>query len=208
MYQVGLTGGIGSGKSKVAELLGQWGAAVIDTDVIAHELTAPGGDAIEPIRQTFGSQVIAPDGSLNRAAMREQVFANPGQLKQLEAILHPMIGSVTRQRAQQAQGCYLLYVVPLLVESGHWRDRLDRICVVDCDPETQIRRVQARSGLTRPAIERIMQSQAGRQTRLEAATDVIVNDGQTSLPELVQRTRALHEAWCRAAAELQPGGQG
>lgn len=202
MFQVGLTGGIGSGKSKVADLLAQWGAAVVDTDAIAHELTAPGGQAMEPIRQAFGDQVVAPDGSLNRAVMREQVFANPQARKTLEAILHPMIGSVTRQRAQQAQGCYLVYVVPLLVESGNWRDRLDRICVVDCDPETQIQRVQARSGLTREAVERIMKAQASRQTRLQAATDVIVNDGSTSLDLLVQRTQAMHQAWCQAAAAV------
>lgn len=202
MFQVGLTGGIGSGKSKVADLLAQWGAAVVDTDAIAHELTAPGGQAMEPIRQAFGDQAVAPDGSLNRAVMREQVFANPQARKTLEAILHPMIGSVTRQRAQQAQGCYLVYVVPLLVESGNWRDRLDRICVVDCDPETQIQRVQARSGLTREAVERIMKAQASRQTRLQAATDVIVNDGSTSLDLLVQRTQAMHQAWCQAAAAV------
>lgn len=199
MYEIGLTGGIGSGKSKVADLLQQWGAAVIDTDAIAHELTAPGGAAIEPIRQAFGDQVIAPDGSLNRAAMREQVFANPDARRRLEAILHPMIGSVTRQRAQQAQGCYLVYVVPLLVESGSWRNRVQRVCVVDCDPETQIQRVQARSGLTREAVQRIMQAQASREQRLQAATDIIVNDGATSLNDLVQRTQYLHQQWCKLA---------
>lgn len=199
MYEIGLTGGIGSGKSKVADLLQEWGAAIIDTDAIAHTLTAPGGAAIEPIRQTFGDQVIAADGSMNRAAMRELVFANPETRRQLEAILHPMIGSVTRQRARQAQGCYLVYVVPLLVESGTWVDRVDRVCVVDCDPETQIQRVQARSGLTREAVQRIMQAQASRQQRLQAATDIIVNDGATSLNDLVQRTQALHHKWCGLA---------
>jgi dephospho-CoA kinase len=199
MYEIGLTGGIGSGKSKVADLLQEWGAAIIDTDAIAHELTAPGGAAIEPVRQAFGDQVIAADGSMNRAAMRELAFANPETRRQLEAILHPMIGSVTRQRAHQAQGCYLVYVVPLLVESGTWRDRVDRVCVVDCDPETQIQRVQARSGLTREAVQRIMQAQASRQQRLQAATDIIVNDGATSLNDLVQRTQALHHKWCGLA---------
>lgn len=110
-----------------------------------------------------------------------------------------MIGSVTRQRAQQAQGCYLVYVVPLLVESGSWRNRVQRVCVVDCDPETQIQRVQARSGLTREAVQRIMQAQASREQRLQAATDIIVNDGATSLNDLVQRTQYLHQQWCKLA---------
>lgn len=195
MYKVGLTGGIGSGKSKVADMLASWGAAVIDTDVIAHELTAPGGAAIEPIRQAFGADVIAETGALDRQAMRDLAFQSPEARRRLEAILHPMIGAETRSRAKVAQGSYVVFVVPLLVESGRWRDALDRICVVDCDPDTQVARVQARSGLTREAIERIMAAQASREERNAAAHDIVHNGRGTSLEELGRRVRALHECW-------------
>jgi len=199
MYRIGLTGGIGSGKSRVAEFFQEWGAAVIDTDVIAHELTAPGGGAIEPIRSAFGPGVITPQGALDRAAMREAVFQDPSARLRLEAILHPMIGQVTQARASQAKGCYLVFVVPLLVESGRWRDKVDRICVVDCDPATQIARVRARSGLTPETIARIMSAQASREERLAAADDVVLNDAGTTLAALSGRARALHESWCAAA---------
>lgn len=201
MYKIGLTGGIGSGKSKVAEMLASWGAAVIDSDVIAHELTSAGGAAIEPIRQAFGPDVIAANGSLDRPAMRELAFQSPEARRRLEAILHPMIGAQSRERARLAQGCYVVFVVPLLVESGKWRRDLDRICVVDCDPETQIARVQARSGLTREAIERIMSAQASREERLAAADDVVSNGKGTSLEELEHRVRALHECWYMQAQQ-------
>ncbi|GAB2885867.1 dephospho-CoA kinase [Paralcaligenes ginsengisoli] len=196
MYKIGLTGGIGSGKSRVADFFQEWGAAVIDTDVIAHELTAPGGGAIEPIRRRFGRAMIAADGSLDRKKMRELAFSSPDARGQLEAILHPMISVVTQERADRAQGCYLVFVVPLLVESGRWRDRVDRICVVDCDPATQIARVQARNGLTSEAIARIMSAQASRKDRLALADDVVLNDAQTTLAELSRRARQVHERWC------------
>lgn len=199
MYKIGLTGGIGSGKSRVADLLAEWGAAVIDTDVIAHELTAPGGAAIETIRQHFGPDVIAPTGALDRQAMRELVFESPEARQQLESIIHPMIKSVVRQRAEDAQGCYLVFVVPLLVESGQWRNRVDRICVVDCDEATQIDRVRARSGLTEEIITRIMSAQATRQERLAVADDIVLNDAHTSVELLIGRTRSLHEKWCKLA---------
>ncbi len=198
MYKVGLTGGIGSGKSKVADLLASWGAAVIDTDVIAHDLTAPGGAAIEPIRRAFGPDVIADNGALDRAVMRELVFQSPEARRRLEAILHPMIRNETEARARVAKGCYVVFVVPLLVESGRWVDVLDRVCVVDCDPETQIARVQARSGLTREAITRIMSAQASREERNAAAHDLVNNGGGTSLDDLEHRVRALHDSWCRS----------
>jgi len=201
MYKVGLTGGIGSGKSRVADMLGAWGAAVIDTDVVAHDLTAPGGAAIEPIRQAFGPDVIAPNGALDRPAMRELAFQSPEARRRLEAILHPMIRAETRSRASVAKGCYVVFVVPLLVESGRWHTHLDRVCVVDCDPETQIARVQARSGLTRETIGRIMSAQASREERLAVADDVVVNDGETSLDELELSVRALHECWCMQAQQ-------
>lgn len=203
MYKIGLTGGIGSGKSKVADLLAGWGAAIIDTDVIAHELTAPHGAAIETIRHQFGPDVIAPTGALDRQAMRELVFQSPEARQQLESIIHPMISSVTQRRAAEAKGCYLVFVVPLLVESlaqsSRWRDQLDRICVVDCDAATQIARVQARSGLTPEAIARIMSAQASREARLAVADDVVLNNAQTSIDDLVRQSRALHELWCGLA---------
>ena len=127
MFSIGLTGGIGSGKSRVADWLAEWGAAVIDTDRIAHELTAPGGGAIEPLRAAFGAGAIGVDGALDRGWMREHVFADPAARRRLETVLHPLIDQVVRDRADQARGCYRVFVVPLLVESGRWRDRVDRI---------------------------------------------------------------------------------
>lgn len=200
MLKIGLTGGIGSGKSKVADYWSEWGASVIDTDVLAHELTAPGGGAIESIRLAFGDALISAEGALDRDAMRELVFREPDARRQLESILHPLIYLLANQRAESAQGCYLVFVVPLLVESGRWREQVDRICVVDCDPQTQIERVQARSGLTPEAIGRIMSAQASRAQRLEAADDVILNDANTTITMLRQQALTLHTTWCRLSA--------
>lgn len=201
-YAVGLTGGIGSGKSRVAELLGNWGAALVDTDLIAHALTAPGGAAIPALVREFGAGIIAADGALDRAAMRQLAFDDPAARRRLESVLHPMIAAETAAQAAQAQGSYIVFVVPLLVESGRWRDRVDRICVVDCDPETQIARVQRRSGLTIETIRRIMAAQAGREARLAAADDVIANGGDTTPSQLEARARQLHERWNELAATL------
>jgi len=200
MYSIGLTGGIGSGKSRVADLLQQWGAAVIDTDQVSHGLTAPGGAAIMPLRESFGPEVIDASGALDRAVMRERVFADPAERRRLEAILHPLIRQESVRLTQEVQGCYLVYVIPLLVESGRWRGRVDRVCVVDCDPPTQIARVQSRNGLTQAAIRRIMAVQASRDERLAAADDVIVNDGATTPEALTERARTLHERWRELAA--------
>ena len=200
MYKIGLTGGIGSGKTRVADMLAEWGAALVDTDAIAHALTSPGGEAMPGIIAAFGGEAANADGSLNRGWMRDLVFREPQARARLEGILHPLIGLHTERAAAQAQGVYLVYVVPLLVESGRWRDRVDRICVVDCDPETQVARVQARSGLTAEAIRRIMAAQAARATRLAAADDVIVNDGATTAEQLRARAKALHDRWCHMAA--------
>lgn len=198
MLKIGLTGGIGSGKSKVADFLQSWGAAVIDTDLIAHELTAPGGMAIAPIVQAFGPAYIQDDGAMNRRLMRETVFNDPAARARLEGIIHPLITAVTNAQVQTAQGCYLVLVVPLLVESGRWHTRVDRICVVDCDPQTQVQRVQARSGLAPEAIRAIMAAQASREQRLAAADDVVLNDACTTVAELEQRSRVLHERWLAA----------
>jgi dephospho-CoA kinase len=200
MFSVGLTGGIGSGKTQVADLLAGWGASVIDTDELAHALTAPGGAALPAIRATFGARAIAVDGAMDRAYVRGLVFEQPERRLQLEAILHPLIDTAVRARAQASEGPYLVYVVPLLVESGRWRSRVDRICVVDCDPETQIARVQARSGLTRDAITRIMSAQVSRAARLAVADDIVLNDGATDRDELVHRARLAHDRWCSLAA--------
>ena len=200
LFRIGLTGGIGSGKSRVADLLQDWGAAVVDTDRIAHELTAAHGAAMPALQAEFGAHIAAPDGSLDRAVMRELAFADPTARRRLEASLHPMIAECTAQQARQAQGAYLVFVVPLLVESGRWRDRVDRICVVDCDPDTQIARVQARSGLTISTIRRIMAAQAPRAARLAVADDVILNDGSTSPAQLRDRARKQHDRWCELAS--------
>src|SRR5690606_2139687 len=211
MYKIGLTGGIGSGKTRVADMLAEWGAAVVDTDAIAHALTAPGGAALPAIREAFGDAAIGADGALDRAWMRDLVFREPDARARLEAIMHPLIGADTRRAAAVATGAYLVFVVPLLVESGRWRDRVDRICVGDCDPATQVARVQSRSGLTEPAIRRIMAAQAARATRLAAADDVIVNDGATTVEQLRARAKALHDQWRRLAAAPRnppPGAAG
>ncbi len=196
MFKLGLTGGIGSGKTYVANLLAGWGASVIDTDQIAHALTAPEGLAIAPIRETFGADLIGPDGALDRARMRELVFATPAKRTALEGILHPLIAQEVFAQAQAVTGLYAVFVVPLLVESGRWRDRIDRLCVVDCEETTQIERVQARSGIPIDTIRRILAAQATRAQRLAVADDIIVNSANTTLEELEKQVLVLHEGWC------------
>ncbi len=196
MFKLGLTGGIGSGKTYVANLLAGWGASVIDTDQIAHALTAPEGLAIKPIRDAFGADLIGSDGALDRTRMRELVFAMPAKRVVLESILHPLIAQEVFVQAQSATGLYAVFVVPLLVESGRWRDRIDRLCVVDCEETTQIERVQARSGIPIDTIRRILAAQATRAHRLAVADDIIVNSANTTLEELEKQVLALHEGWC------------
>jgi dephospho-CoA kinase len=196
VFKLGLTGGIGSGKTYVANLLAGWGASVIDTDQIAHALTAPEGLAIAPIREAFGADLIGPDGALDRTRMRELVFATPAKRTALESILHPLIAQEVFAQAQAATGLYAVFVVPLLVESGRWRDRIDRLCVVDCEETTQIERVQARSGIPIDTIRRILAAQATRAQRLAVADDIIVNSANTTLEELEKQVLVLHEGWC------------
>lgn len=198
MIKIGLTGGIGSGKSYVAELCEQWGAAVVDTDVIAHELTQPGGAAITAISEQFGPEYIDESGAMCRDRMRELVFADPSQRERLQKILHPLIRELTFREVTQAQGCYVLVVVPLLVESGEWITHLDAVCVVDCDEATQIERVVQRNSLTPAQIRRIMKAQATREQRLAVADYVILNDANTSLAELEAQTKKLHQSWLTA----------
>ncbi len=176
-YTVGLTGGIGSGKSAVAELFAGLGIDVIDTDAIAHELTRPGGIAIEPIRAAFGSGVIGPDEALDRGRMRRLAFADPAAKKKLEAILHPLIREQSDRRAKRAQSEYVILVVPLLVESGIDRSRCQRVLVVDCSEAQQIERVMRRSGLSEEEVREIVAAQARREQRLAQADDLIDNTG-------------------------------
>ncbi len=182
-FSIGLTGGIGSGKSLVADLFAARGAAIVDTDLIAHALTAPGGAAMPAIRDAFGAAFLTADGALNRAAMRERVFSDPEAKRQLEAILHPLIGAQTEQAAESAQGPYLVFVVPLLVESGRWKERVDRVLVVDCPESLQVERVMRRNALSAAQVESILAAQATRSQRLAAADDVIVNDGERAAVE-------------------------
>ena len=197
---IGLTGGIGSGKTTVANTFAALGAAIIDTDEIAHQLTQPGGKAMMAIRAEFGGHYLTAEGAMDRARMRELVFSDPAQKQKLEAILHPLIRSQTEQAAQQAEGDYLMFVVPLLIESGNWRQRVDRIAVVDCEESTQIRRVMQRNHLSEQQVSAIMQSQASRQQRLAAADDVIPNDHD--LDDMRRKVAALHQTYLQLAAAL------
>lgn len=198
-FSIGLTGGIGSGKTTVADMFAKRGAAIIDTDLIAHRLTASGGAAIPDIRSQFGPEFLNADGSMNRAKMREHVFAAPAAKAQLENILHPLIRSESEYAAREAQGLYLVFVVPLLVESGSWQQRVSRVLLVDCTEETQVRRVMSRSGLTEVQVRAIMATQASRQERLAAADDVINNDGNASA--LAAQVDKLHALYASLAAK-------
>jgi len=199
-YVVGLTGGIGSGKSTVAELFVRNGAALVDTDAIAHELTAAGGAAIPALLAKFGPGVIDGSGALDRAAMRQSVFADPAARAQLEAILHPLIRQLAAERSQAAAAPYVILAVPLLVESGEYRQRCQRIAVVDCPESRQIERVMARSGLSVDQVRAIMAAQATRQQRLAVADDVVVNDGD--LASLGEQVDALHRKYLQLSAEI------
>lgn len=201
-FSVGLTGGIGSGKTTVADMFAARGGAVIDTDQIAHQLTAPDGAAIAEIRAQFGEAFLTEDGAMDRAKIRKYVFAEPAAKARLEAILHPLIRIETERAAQQAQGDYLVFVVPLLIESGMWKQRVSRVLVVDCPEETQVRRVISRSGLTESQVRAIMAAQASRQERLAAADDVIVNDDNTlALVPQVDRLHALYATLAARSAD-------
>ena len=192
---LGLTGGIGSGKSTVAGLLAARGAAVIDADAISRATTAPGGAALPAIALEFGPHLIGADGALDRAAMRQQVFDDESARRRLEAIIHPLVAAETDRQARQAQAAgspMLVFDVPLLVESGpRWRARVDRVLVVDCDPATQIERVMARNGLPREQVEPILAAQATRAQRLAAADCVLFNGAGVTLEQLRQDTGRL-----------------
>lgn len=194
--RVGLTGGIASGKSVVAHLFAGLGAVIIDTDVIAREIVAPGQPALNEIAHRFGESILDADGGLDRQALRQLIFADPEARKQLEAILHPRIQFETMRQAGEAGGDYQVIVVPLLVESS-LQEFVDRIAVVDCDEETQIRRLLLRDAETEEQARRMLAAQSSRTERLAIADDVI--DNNLSLAETEAQVAALHEIYLSLA---------
>lgn len=193
--RIGLTGGIGSGKSTVAAALAVHGATVVDTDAIARSLTQAGGAAIGPIAAEFGDAFIDGGGALDRARMRAHAFADASARQRLEAILHPLIREETARQAERAAGPVVVFDVPLLVESGRWRERVDKVLVVDCGESTQVARVTARSGWTEQAVLAVIAQQASRIERRACADAIVHNDG-LGLEELRAEVSALWEGWC------------
>ena len=199
-YLVGLTGGIGSGKSTVAGLFAAQGVRIIDTDLISHRLTQAGGEAIPAIRDTFGADLIDAQGALDRGRMRELVFGNPAEKKRLEAILHPLIlAQVRHQATLPADTPYTLIVVPLLFEGGRYAGWLHRVITVDCPEALQISRTMQRGGLDEPAVRAIMAQQLSRSERLRLADEVIENEG--SLEDLKKQILDMHQRLSAFAAE-------
>ena len=199
-FSVGLTGGVGSGKSTIATMLSEHGAAVVDADTIAHELTSKGGAAIAALRESFGSEAIAADGSLDRSGMRARVFSDPVARSQLESLLHPMIRNAMREFGGKVLGDgapYVVFVVPLLVETGGWRGNVDRVLLIDCSEPTQLARVCARAGIDEKMARKIVAAQATRQQRLAAADDVLINEAP--LDQVAARVERLHRAYLRSA---------
>ena len=193
--RIGLTGGIGSGKSTAGRVLAELGAVVIDTDLIARQLTLPGGAAIELIAREFGAELIAADGALDRTRMRDLVFADTSAKRRLEAILHPLIGVETERQAHAAPGTpALVFDVPLLVESGRWRSLVDKVLVVDCQEATQVERVVQRSGWAPAAVQAVIAQQASRHQRRASADAVIFNDG-IGTDQLADEVRTVWNRW-------------
>ena len=197
MLRLGLTGGIGSGKSTVAQMLVEQGGTLIDADVISRATTAAGGSAIAQIAARFGREAITPEGAMNRDLMRQRVFSDARIKRELESIIHPLVGAeATRltEVAQQAGSAFVVFDIPLLVESQRWRQQLDKVLVVDCEEATQISRVRAREtanfGWTQEAVEKVIAQQASRSQRLAAADIVIYNDG-LSVGELEAQVRQI-----------------
>jgi dephospho-CoA kinase len=194
---VGLTGGIGSGKSAAAEEFGRLGATVVDTDAIAHELTQADGAAMPQVRRLFGEDYVDAHGAMDRVRMRALAFRDPTARRKLEQLLHPLIRAESDRRIAAASGAYVIHVVPLLVESRDYRQRVSRVLVVDCREDVQMARVRQRSGLADEEIRRILRSQASREERLAAADDVIDNSG--SLAALHNQVRELHARYLELA---------
>jgi dephospho-CoA kinase len=195
-FVVGLTGGIGSGKSAAADEFARLGATVVDTDAIAHELTQVGGAALPEIARIFGKDFIR-DGKMDRQRMRERVFSDPVAKKMLEGLLHPLIREESKRRIAAAAGPYVVHVVPLLIEAPDYRRRVDRVLVVDAPEEAQLARVGARSGLPEAEVRAIVRTQAAREARLAAADDVIDNGGP--LDALRNQVAALHQKYLQFA---------
>lgn len=191
MLKIGLTGGIGSGKTVVADRFAGHGIAVIDTDALAHSITAANGIAMPLIAAQFGPSFLTAEGALDRAKMRALVFSDAVAKKKLEAITHPLIRAESERAIQAATGPYLILVVPLLIESGSWTQRVDRVLVVDCPENLQIERVIRRNGFPREQVEAIMAQQATRSQRLAAADDLIDN-GDTTLENVMKAVDVLH----------------
>ena len=196
-FSIGLTGGIGSGKTLVSDIFAGLGAAIVDADVVSRGLTMPGGAGIEPIRQAFGEAFIAADGALDRAMMRERVFGNPAERLRLEGILHPLIRDICFQQAREADGSYVIFVNPLLVDLPVWEGMGTRILVVDCPESLQVERVMQRSNLSAEQAKAIIAAQATRQQRLARADDVIVND--RSADEVRREVGRLHTLYLELA---------
>lgn len=198
-YVVGLTGGIGSGKSTVADGFVAHGVVLVDTDAIAHALTAPDGAAMPALIEAFGADVADVNGALDRAAMRRLVFAQPAARRRLEDILHPMIRALSAEYCRAAASPYVVLAVPLLVESGTYRQRCDRVLVVDCPERLQIERVMARNGMSADEVRAILATQATRAQRLAIADDVLVNDAERQLVE--RQVDELHAKYLQLAMQ-------
>ncbi|KNH05215.1 Dephospho-CoA kinase [Candidatus Burkholderia brachyanthoides] len=200
MFSIGLTGGIGSGKSTVADMFAARGVPLVDTDLIAHQVTVPKGIAMPLIASEFGPEFVAANGVLDRARMRELVFTDDTAKARLEAIVHPLIRAETERQRHAAGGKYHIVVVPLLVESDNWSDRVSRVLVVDCPVETQIARVIRRNGFSREQVLAIIAKQASREARLTAANDIVVNDDTSTLESLAREVDALHARYLELAS--------
>lgn len=194
---IGLTGGIGCGKSTAAGMFAELGAGIIDTDEIAHSLTAPGQPALQTIREHFGDAFFLPDGSLDRAALRRLIFSSAEAKAELEAILHPLIRREVETRAARNRAPYLVIVVPLLLEAGNYRQLVQRAVVVDCEEETQVARATGRGGLTASEVRAIMANQMSRSERLQHADDILSNGGE--LENLRRQVAALHAKFMQLA---------
>jgi dephospho-CoA kinase len=194
--RIGLTGGIASGKTTVANLFGALGVTIVDTDLLSREVVAPGSTLLPQITERFGKMVLGSDGSLDRQELRKRIFADPEQRQWLEALLHPAIRALTDERSATAKGPYVIVAIPLLVETGG-ASRFDRVLVVDCDPEMQLARLMARDGTTREEAQRMLAAQASRAARLAVANDVIHNDSDVA--HLRDQVENLHRQYVMAA---------
>ena len=202
VYRIGLTGGIASGKSTVANLFAALGITIVDTDLLAREVVAPGSALLPRIAGHFGAEVLQKDGSLDRAALRSRVFENPAERQWLERLTHPAIRELTDKRCESATSDYVIVAIPLLVETAG-AERFDRVLVVDCSPEIQLARLQARDGTTRAEAQRMLAAQATREQRLAVADDVITNDGD--LAALREQVEKLHRQYLKLASAQSDG---